>query len=275
MTNPLEPGLYVVATPIGNLSDLSERAIATLRAAEVVAAEDTRTSGTLVKRAGGSGRMVSLTEHNVEQRTPQLLAAAREGVVALVSDAGTPVIADPGARLVEAAHAAGVRVTPIPGPSALAAAISASGFEGSDVHFLGFLPRGRGERVTRLQAAAAAASVLVFFESPQRLGKTLLELVEHLSDPETVVCRELTKLHEEVARGRASELAGRFETARGECTVVVRCPAAQGSSSSLPDATALLAAMKRAGARRPAAAAEVARLSGAKRDDLYDAWEAL
>jgi 16S rRNA (cytidine1402-2'-O)-methyltransferase len=95
------------------------------------------------------------------------------------------------------------------------------------------------------------------------------------SDPETVVCRELTKLHEEVARGRASELAGRFETARGECTVVVRCPAARDSSSAATDATALLAAMKRAGARRPAAAAEVARLSGAKRDDLYDAWEAL
>jgi len=275
MTTSIEPGLYVVATPIGNLGDLSERAIETLRSATTVAAEDTRTSGMLVKRAGGSGRMLSLTEHNVGQRIPALLEAARTGIVALVSDAGTPVIADPGARLVEAAHAGGVRVVPIPGPSALAAAVSASGFEGSDIHFLGFLPKTRGERIARLRAAALSAPVLVFFESPQRLGKTLLELVAELGDPETVVCRELTKLHEEVVRGAASELAPRFQTARGECTVVVRCPPAANAQADTAEASTLLAAMKRAGARRPAAAAEVARLTGARRDELYEAWEAL
>lgn len=275
MTVVLAPGLYVVATPIGNLGDLSERALAVLREATIVAAEDTRTSGLLVKRAGSSARMVSLTEHNVEQRTPSLLEAARAGVVALVSDAGTPVIADPGARLIEAAHAAGVAIVPIPGPSALAAAISASGFEGSDVHFLGFLPRRRGERLTRIEAAARGASVLVFFESPRRLAKTLTELAGHLDDPEVVVCRELTKLHEEVVRGRASELAGRFETARGECTVVVRCPPRATAVAGTMDPLVLLAAMKRAGARRSTAAAEVARLAGANRDELYDAWEVL
>ncbi|MGE3074321.1 MAG: 16S rRNA (cytidine(1402)-2'-O)-methyltransferase [Dehalococcoidia bacterium] len=274
MTQDLAPGLYVVATPIGNLGDLSERANTVLKAAEVVAAEDTRTSGFLVKRAGGTGKMVSLTEHNVEARTPVLLQAARDGVVALVSDAGTPVIADPGGRLVEAAHAGGVNVIPVPGPSALAAAISVSGFEGTDVLFLGFLPKAHGERLTRLKQASQAASVFVFFESPNRLAKTLTELAEELSNPEVVVCRELTKVHEEVIRGRAAELAQRFAETRGECTVVVR-GAIQAPAGGGIDASSLLAAMKRAGARRSQAASEVAKLTGRKRDELYAEWDSL
>ena len=273
MTEKLVPGIYVVATPIGNLGDLSERAHTVLRAADVIAAEDTRTSGKLVKRAGGSGKFVSLTEHNVEQRTPGLVEAARNGVVALVSDAGTPVIADPGARLIEAAHAAGVRVLPIPGPSALAAAVSVSGFEGSDVHFLGFLPRPKGEREAHLRSAAASASVLVFFESPGRLAKTLGELADWLGDPEVVVCRELTKVFEEVLRGRAADLASRFEGTKGECTVVVRAQQRAQARPSVDHAEALLVAMKRAGARRPQAAAEIAKLSGKSRDDLYRLWD--
>jgi 16S rRNA (cytidine1402-2'-O)-methyltransferase len=267
----MPPGLYVLATPIGNLGDLSERALETLRAATIVAAEDTRTSKLLLTRAASTARMVSLTEHNVEARAPALLEAARDAVVALVSDAGTPVIADPGARLVDHAHAAGVRVIPIPGPSALAAAISVSGFEGSDVHFLGFLPKSRGERLAWLKAAAAGAAVLVFFESPGRLARTLTELAEHLADPDVVVCRELTKLHEEVVRGPASLLAGRFAETRGECTVVVRCAPGSSAAAGL-DGQAVLAAMKRAGARRSAAAGETARLTGAHRDDLYAMW---
>jgi 16S rRNA (cytidine1402-2'-O)-methyltransferase len=275
MTGVEGPGLYVVATPIGNLGDLSERASKVLREAEIVAAEDTRTSGFLVKRAGGEGRMVSLTEHNVGERTPMLLEAARTQTVALVSDAGTPVIADPGARLIEAAHAAGIRVIPVPGPSALAAAVSASGFEGSDVHFLGFLPKGKSERVSLMQRSLTSAQVVVFFESPRRLGASLHELVEHASDPEVVVCRELTKLHEEVVRGRASMLVERFASTRGECTVVVRSESSSPKAAASIDSAALLAAMKRAGARRSAAAAEVARMSGRKRDELYSVWEAI
>ena len=276
MTGAAAPGLYVLATPIGNLGDLSERAAAVLRSASIVAAEDTRTSKVILTRSGSSARLLSLTEHNVEQRTPELLEAARSEVVALVSDAGTPIIADPGARLVRAAHAAGVAVLPVPGPSALAAAISVAGFEGSDVHFLGFLPRGRGERITRLRSAADGASVLVFFESPARLAKTLADLADALSDPEAVVCRELTKIHEEVVPGRASELAVRFENTRGECTVVVQVPPKKEpahESSAAPEA--LLAAMKRAGARRSAAASEVAKLSNSGRSELYDLWETL
>lgn len=265
-------GLYVVATPIGNLGDLTPRAAETLRRATVVAAEDTRTSGGLVRSTGSTARLVSLTEHNVEDRIPQLLPQAREGVVALVSDAGTPAIADPGARLVAAAHREGIPVFAVAGPSALAAALSVSGFDGPGAHFLGFLPRPKGERTELLKKAATAASILVFFESPNRLGKTLGELAELHGDPRVVVCRELTKLHEEVVRGRASVLAGRFATARGECVVVVEVPPRERDAGTMEE---LLGAMKRAGARRAAAAAEVARFTGCRREEAYDAWDAV
>jgi len=266
------PGLYVVATPIGNMADLAPRAAETLRQAVVIAAEDTRTSGVLVRAAGSTARLVSLTEHNVSERIPQLLPVASEGVVALVSDAGTPAIADPGARLVAAAHREGIPVFAVAGPSALAAALSVSGFDGPDAHFLGFLPRQKGERTEVLKRAAAAASILVFFESPNRLGKTLSELAELHGDPEVVVCRELTKLHEEVARGRASVLAERFASARGECVVVVQVSPPARDTGEMEE---LVGAMKRAGARRAAAAAEVAKLTGCRRDEAYDAWDAV
>ena len=201
-----------MATPIGNLADLSPRAANLFAAALLVAAEDTRVSGKLVRGAGGAARLLSLNEHNVGERTPAILEAARVGPVALVSDAGTPGVSDPGARLVEAAHLAGIPVVAVPGPSALAAAVSVSGFDGSDVHFLGFLPHARGERKGRLLAAASTAATLVFFESPNRLAATLLDLTEVLADPEVVVCRELTKVHEEAVRGRASGLASSTAT---------------------------------------------------------------
>lgn len=265
------PGLYVVATPIGNLGDLSQRGLAVLGCANVIAAEDTRVSGKLVKIAGGSARMVSLTEHNVGQRTPELLNAARDGVVALVSDAGTPVVADPGARLVDAAHEAGIPVIAIPGPSALAAALSVSGFEGGDAHFLGFLPRGAAERKTRLSAAAITASVLVFFESPNRLAAVLGELAAVLQNPEVAVCRELTKLHEEVVRGRADELVDRFTGTRGECTVVVRIE--PRANDDLAAVRAYMDEMQRAGARRAGAAAEAAKRFTVGRDAAYGMWD--
>jgi len=267
----LQPGLYVVATPIGNLGDLSPRARDVLRDAAIVAAEDTRTTATLLRMAGSSARAVSLTEHNVDARIPELLAAAEESAVALVSDAGTPVVADPGARLVEAAHARGVRVFAIPGPSALAAAISVAGFEGTSVQFLGFLPRPKGERAETLRRAAASARVLVFFESPNRLEATLQELAELFDDPEAVVCRELTKVHEEVVRGRASELAERFAKTRGECTVVVRVP--ERPDSELDDVREYMKEMQRAGARRSAAAVEAARRFGVSKDVAYGMWD--
>lgn len=271
-TDPLVPGLYVVATPIGNLGDISPRGLSVLAQASVVAAEDTRVSRKLLTLAGSAARMISLNEHNVVERSTALLEAAREGVVALVSDAGTPAISDPGARLVEAAHAAGVPVFGVPGPSALATALSVAGFGETPVAFLGFLPRPAGERASALQSAAVGARVLVFFESPGRLAKTLGELAALFGDPETVVCRELTKLHEEVVRGPASALAARFDGARGEVTVVVRIPP-QVATDDSAGLTQYLAEMRRAGARRPAAAAEAARRFGVPRNRAYDAWD--
>jgi len=273
MTQSLAPGLYVVATPIGNLDDLSPRAEQVLREAAVVAAEDTRTSKRLLDRAGSGARLVSLTEHNVDERAPGILAAAGSGIVALVSDAGTPVIADPGARLVALSHATGIAVYGVAGPSALATAVSVSGFEGSDVHFLGFLPKTRGERLSRLRTAAGAASVLVFFESPGRLAKSLADVAEALNDPETVVCRELTKLHEEVVRGAASTLAERFAGTRGECTVVVDATHTRPPDAETAEIAAYMAEMQRAGARRSAAASEAARRFEVAKDTAYQLWE--
>lgn len=267
------PGLYVVATPIGNLGDLSPRASEVLSAARLVAAEDTRTTGKLLKLTGSEARSLSLTEHNVEQRTPDVLEAAQRGVVALVSDAGTPLVADPGARLVAAAHREGVPVFAIPGPSALAAAISVAGFEGPSALFLGFLPRPKGERETLLRDSAREARMLVFFESPNRVATTLRELAELLDDPQVVVCRELTKLHEEVVRGAASELARRFEKTRGECTVVVQTPERPPGADDEDSVRQYMAEMQRAGARRSAAAAEAARRFGVAKEIAYAMWE--
>jgi 16S rRNA (cytidine1402-2'-O)-methyltransferase len=265
------PGLYVTATPIGNLNDLSPRAGEAFRLAALIAAEDTRVTGRIARAAASTARLVSLTEHNVEQRTPEVLAATREAVVLLASDAGTPAISDPGARLVAAAHAAGVPVFALPGPSALAAAVSVSGFDARVVVFAGFLPRGRAERRSRLLELVGGDRMVVVFESPGRLAALLGDVAAGFDDPEVVVCRELTKLHEEVVRGRASELVARFAGARGECTVVIG-PVVTRAPASL-DAVRLLAAFRRAGARRSAAAAEIARITGADRGEIYALWD--
>lgn len=268
------PGLYVVATPIGNLGDLSPRAEEAFRRAVLIAAEDTRVTGRLARAAESSARLISLTEHNLTERIPTVLAAAREGVAVLATDAGTPAISDPGARLVAAAHAAAVRVWAVPGPSAAAAALSVAGFDVPVVVFAGFLPRHQSERRRRLRELAGADRTVVLFESPGRLGALLGDIVAELGDPEVVICRELTKVHEEVARDRASALRERFAATRGECTVVVG-PVPRSDVDVRAGAPALLAAFKRAGARRSAAAAEVARLTGADRSELYALWDTL
>lgn len=273
MSTTFVPGLYVVATPIGNRRDLTGRARDLLACASVVACEDTRMAQRLFTPGTGQ-RLVALTEYNVEQRAPTLLEAAETTAVALLTDAGTPVVADPGARLVSAAHDAGVPVFAVPGPSALTAAISVAGFEGSDLHFLGFLPKRSPERRERLRKAAHAASVLVFFENPRRLAASLADVAVALDDPLIAVCRELTKVHEETVRGPASEVGARFAETRGECTVVVQVPPGFGAAGAADEARAWLAAMRRAGARRSAAAAEVARRFGIARGDAYARWDA-
>jgi len=213
----------VVATPIGNLQDITLRALAALGEADLLFAEDTRRTRILLDRHGIPARPVSLHEHNESSRIAQALAVLEEeGVVALVSDAGTPLVFDPGARLVAAAIQAGHRVEALPGASAVLAALTISGLCEGPFTFVGFLPRRVGARRTLLESYRDRAEALVLFESPRRVAATLRELREILGDRRACVARELTKLHEEARRGKLGELAEAFAgEVRGEITLVV------------------------------------------------------
>ena len=231
--------LYVVATPLGNLGDLTPRAAELLRSVPVVAAEDTRRTRGLLTHLGASPRLLSFHGHSGPGRIETLLetlAAGRD--VALVSDAGTPVVSDPGADLVSAVRAAGHAVVPIPGVSAVATALSVCGFPGDRYLFLGFVPRKGAERQRMLARAAAEEWAVVFFEAPTRLAALLTDLVARCGAArEAVVARELTKMHEEIRRGTLEELRARYADAevRGEVTVVL---AGTGSPEAPPDRTA-------------------------------------
>lgn len=233
------PGiLYVVATPLGNLGDLSARAMEVLRAVPVVAAEDTRRTRGLLSHLGASPRLLSYHAHSDEPRLETLLEILHDGRdVALVSDAGTPVVSDPGTDLVAAARASGVTVVPIPGPSAVATALSAAGLKGDRYLFLGFIPRKGGERARLLARAAAEEWSVVFFEAPPRLTDLLEDLARAVGgNRRAVVARELTKLHEEFRAGTLAELAGYYSEhpPRGEITIVLE---GTGAPAEPPDRT--------------------------------------
>jgi 16S rRNA (cytidine1402-2'-O)-methyltransferase len=215
--------LFLVATPIGNLEDVTLRALRVLREAELVLAEDTRRTRVLLTRHGIPARPISLHAHNESARIARVLAAlATGGSVALVSDAGTPLVSDPGERLVAAAIEAGHAVVAVPGASAVLAALSVAGLPVAQFAFAGFLPRRARERAAWLEGWRERPETLVLFESPRRVGDTLLAMAEILGERPACVARELTKLHEEVARGTLSSLAAKFSTgARGEVTIVV------------------------------------------------------
>jgi 16S rRNA (cytidine1402-2'-O)-methyltransferase len=216
--------LHLVATPIGNLEDVTLRALRVLREADLVLAEDTRRTRVLLDRHGIAARPRSLHAHNEAARTAEVLAALAAGRdVALVSDAGTPLVSDPGERLVAAVLAAGHGVVPVPGPSAVLAALTASGLPTARFAFLGFLPRRPGRRAARLASWRGRPETLVLFESPHRTASTLRALAETLGGGRRAcVARELTKIHEELVRGTLAELAERFAGgARGEVTLVV------------------------------------------------------
>jgi len=215
--------LHVVATPIGNLEDVTLRALRVLAEADLVFAEDTRRTRILLDRHGVAARPRSLHAHNEQSRIEMALEAlAGGGRVALVSDAGTPLISDPGDRLVAAAVRAGHTVEALPGPSAVLAALAVSGLRPQPFTFVGFLPRRAGERRALLDTLRERPETLVLFESPRRLAKTLADLLESFGDRRACVARELTKLHEEARRGTLSELAAAYaEGALGEITVVV------------------------------------------------------
>jgi 16S rRNA (cytidine1402-2'-O)-methyltransferase len=259
--------LLVCPTPIGNLEDVTLRVLDALRDADVVACEDTRHTRGLLDRHGIDARLVSFHEHNERERAAELVQRMQQGsVVALVSDAGTPLVSDPGFALLGACMAAGVAVEVLPGPSAVVSALLASGLPCERWRFVGFLPRAVGERRELL---ARTTETLVAFESPRRLAATLELLAEVDPDRPTAVCRELTKIHEEVLRGSAAELAGHYseQPPRGE--VVLVCGAAAPGQASLTDALAALRELIDAGARPRPAAAVVGRLTGLRANELY------
>lgn len=218
--------LYIVATPIGNLDDISLRAIATLREVAVIAAEDTRHSGQLLRHLGIATPVVSCHEHNEQKRSAELVARLEAGDdVALISDAGTPLISDPGYRLVEAARARGIRVSPIPGASSAIAALSAAGLPTESFHFCGFLPSRGNEREARLRQWSALSTTLVLLESSHRIERLLDEIETVFAARPCVVAKELTKLHERFLTGSAAELRRQFAADRlllkGEFVVLI------------------------------------------------------
>ncbi|MBX5470154.1 MAG: 16S rRNA (cytidine(1402)-2'-O)-methyltransferase [Thermoleophilaceae bacterium] len=263
--------LVVCPTPIGNLEDITLRALAALREADVVACEDTRRTRVLLDRYGVSAKLVSYHEHNEERRALELVEMMRGGsTVALVSDAGMPLVSDPGYELVRAAVAAGLSVEVLPGPSAVLAALVASALPADRWRFVGFLPRRRGE----LRAALSEPGTIVAFESPRRVPATLAALAELSPERDVAICRELTKAHEEVVRGTARELAARYSQAppKGEVVLVIG-PSPSGDGGEAPDPAAVdaLARLVDAGARARPAAAVVAQLTGTSANALYRA----
>lgn len=262
--------LIVCPTPIGNLEDVTLRTLTTLREADVIACEDTRRTGKLLERFGVSGKMISYNEQNERRRAGELVKQMDAGsIVALVSDAGMPLVSDPGYVLVQACIAAGLPVEVLPGPSAVLAALVAAGLPSDHWRFAGFMPRKSSEIDALL---AGLTETLVAFESPRRLAATLSRLSEIDRERPVAVCRELTKLHEEVVRGSAGELAERFGEVptKGEIVLVVGAASAEDlEHRRLADARAAVVRLADSGARERDAAKIVAELTGLRANDLY------
>jgi 16S rRNA (cytidine1402-2'-O)-methyltransferase len=235
----IEPGLHLVATPIGNLKDVSFRALSTLAAADAVVAEDTRVTKTLLAHYGISTPLIAYHEHNARVIRPHLLARLEAGAkLALVSDAGTPLVSDPGFRLVQEALEKGVHVTSVPGPSAVLAALVVAGLPTDRFFFEGFLPHKSGPRRARLAELAHIPGTLVFFESPRRLAETLADCAAVLGKRDAAIARELTKMFESVRRGALDELAAALaeeEPPKGEIVLLVAPPGAGAAQASAAD----------------------------------------
>jgi 16S rRNA (cytidine1402-2'-O)-methyltransferase len=263
--------LYVVATPIGNLEDITLRALRILSEAYVIAAEDTRTTRKLLSHHGIRARLISYNEHNMKKRTPSLLHALDKGDIAIVTEAGMPAISDPGFELVAAVLDAGHDVVPVPGASAVLAALTVSGLPAKRFTFVGFLPRRKGERHKLLESLRDDPATLVIFESPHRLHTTLTALRETLGGRRIAVCRELTKLHEEVFRGTIGDAIAHFTGPRGEFTLVVE-GATGPTDVSEADIIRELRRLRDAGASARDATTEVARELGVSRREAYRLW---
>jgi 16S rRNA (cytidine1402-2'-O)-methyltransferase len=264
--------LYVVATPIGNLEDITYRAVRVLGAADLIACEDTRQTRKLLEYYGIQKPTISYHEHNELERTPELVARLAAGtVVALVSDAGVPLISDPGYRLVKAAVETGIPVEPVPGASAALAALAASGLPTDAFHFGGFLPSKPGQRAHVLEGLAEEKATLIFYEAPHRILETLETVERVLGQRQVVVAREITKVHEEFLRGTAGEVRGQLlarDLIKGEITLLI-----SKAHEPLPDDTPLeeaVEALVRGGAPRMDAIKQVARRRGLSKRAVYD-----
>lgn len=269
--------LYVVSTPIGNLEDLTYRAVRVLSEVNLIACEDTRHSQKLLNHYGIKAKTVSYHEHNERDRAEELIGQLKSGLdVAIVSDAGTPGISDPGFRVVRMALEADLKVVPIPGPTALVSALVASGLPSDEFFFAGFLPARSGARRSRLAELAGIPSTLVFYEAPHRMAASLKDAREILGEREAVVARELTKLHEEIVRGRLSDLADKFSAGghepRGEMVVVVdrNVLAEAGKETRSEDSvSAIVARFEAEGLDGRSALKKSARQLGISRDEAY------
>jgi 16S rRNA (cytidine1402-2'-O)-methyltransferase len=268
---PLPGGLYLVATPIGNLRDITVRALEALAAADLIACEDTRVTRKLTDHYGIATPLTPYHDHNAAAARPKLIARLAEGAaIALVSDAGTPLISDPGYKLVREAQAAGFSVTALPGASAVLAALTVAGLPTDRFFFEGFLPAKEGQRRTRIGELARIPATLVLFESGPRLAAALGDLAAGLGPREAAIGRELTKLHEEVRRGDLAALAEAYATAppRGEIVIVVAPPDPEASATAPADVDALLrAALARVSLKE--AVSEIAAVTGRPRREVY------
>lgn len=270
---PIEPALYIVSTPIGNLGDMTLRGLETLASADIVACEDTRVTRVLLDRYGISRRPVSYHEHNADEAGPKLIAALSAGKsVALVSDAGTPLVSDPGFRLVGEAREAGLKVVPVPGASAILAALAASGLPTDSFMFCGFLPVKHGQKQSKLENLKNIDATLVFYESPNRTATTLKDMVEVFGpEREAALCRELTKAYETIVTTSLGELAAQFDgedRIRGEVVLLVGPPSGEAVPQSEEEIDRLLLSLAE---ELPAskAAGEAARMTGGQKSALY------
>lgn len=268
----LPPGIIIAATPLGNIGDASARLVHALANATVVAAEDTRRTASLAAALGVEikGQLVSNFDHNEQARVGKLIEAARTGTVLVVSDAGMPVVSDPGFALIDAAHDAGIPVTCFPGPSAVPTALALSGLHVGHFAFDGFAPRKQGARNTWLESLKTEKRAVCFFESPHRIAETLADAASVLGDRRAAVCRELSKTYEEVKRGTLPELAvWAQDGVRGEITVVI-----EGAGETAADISTLIdVAQQRVdlGERLKDVCAELAKTHGVSKKELYDA----
>ena len=266
------PGtLFIVATPIGNLEDVTLRALRVLREVDLIAAESTSVAAKLLRRYEIGTPTTAYNDRNRERKTAGLIARLAGGEsIALVSDAGTPGVSDPGRALVNSAVEAGIAVTPIPGAATPTALWSVAGIAGADVRFAGFLPKRRGERMRFLAGVAESGLPTIVFESPHRVGDALEDLAEALPGARLVIGRELTKLHEQVWRGPAAAAPAAFPEPRGEFAIlIVPAPASEWSNAEIAEA---LSAAADAGSSRSEAAKSVARAAGRPRSEVYALW---